>query len=55
MVSAELAAIDRDARRRQKAHLTAEFDEASTNLAQRQTIVFAEVRDRFVIRSEPAQ
>src|SRR5439155_4117337 len=51
----ELAAIDGNARHREKTHLTAEFDEARTYLAQRQAIVFAEVRDRLVIRSEPTQ
>jgi hypothetical protein len=51
----ELAAIDGDARPREKAHLTAEFDEARTYLAKRQAIVFAEVRDRLVIRCEPTQ
>jgi hypothetical protein len=50
----ELAAIDGDARREQT-HLAAEFDEARTYLAQRQAIVFAEVRDRLVIRCEPTQ
>ena len=51
----ELAAINRNARRRQEAHLTAEFDEARTDLAKRQAIIFAEVRDRLVIRCEPTQ
>ena len=51
----ELAAIDGNARRREKAHLAAEFDEARTYLAQRQAIVLAEVRDRLVIRCEPTQ
>ena len=51
----ELAAIDGDARRREQAHLTAKFDEPRTYLAERQAVVLAEVRDRFVIGSEPAQ
>ena len=51
----ELAAIDGNARRREEAHLAAEFDEARTYPAQRQAIVFAEVRDRLVIRCKPAQ
>src|SRR6185295_344096 len=51
----ELAAIDGDARRREKTHLTAEFDEARTYPAQRQAIVLAEVRDRLVIRCKPTQ
>ena len=48
----ELAAINGNARRREKAYLTAEFDKARTDLAQRQA---AEVRNRLVIRREPAQ
>ena len=51
----ELAAIDGNARRREKTHLTAEFDEARTYPAQRQAIIFAEVRDRLVVGSEPTQ
>jgi integrase len=51
----ELAAIDGDARRREKTHLTAEFDEARTYPAQRQAIVFAEVRDRLMIRCQSTQ
>src|SRR6476469_247292 len=47
--------VNGDARRREKAHLTAEFDEARTYPAQRQAIVFAEVRNRLVIRCEPTQ
>jgi hypothetical protein len=38
-----------------EAHLAAEFDEARTYPAQRPAIVFAEVRDRLVIRREPTQ
>ncbi len=51
----ELAAIDGDARCHEKTHLSAEFDEARTDLAQRQAIVFAEVRDRLVVRSKPTE
>jgi hypothetical protein len=51
----ELAAIDGNTRRREEAHLTTEFDEARTYPAQRKAIVFAEVRDRLVIRCEPTQ
>jgi hypothetical protein len=51
----ELAAIDGNARGREEAHLAAEFDEASTYLAKRQAIVFAEVCDCLVIRCEPTQ
>jgi hypothetical protein len=36
----ELAAIDGNARRREKTHLTAKFDKARTYLAQRQAIFF---------------
>src|SRR4029077_7748426 len=49
------AAIDGNARRREQAHLAAEFDEARAYPAQRQAVVFAEVRDRLVIRCEPTQ
>jgi len=51
----ELAAIDGNARRREKAHLTAKLNEARTDLAEPQAVVLAEVRDRLVIRHEPAQ
>jgi hypothetical protein len=51
----ELAAIDIDARRREEAHLAAEFDEARTYLAKRQAVVFAEVCDCLVIRCELTQ
>jgi hypothetical protein len=39
----------------EKTHLTAEFDEARTDLAKCLAVVLAEVRNRLVIRSEPAQ
>ena len=51
----ELAAVDGNARRYEKAHLTAKFDKPRTYPAKRQAIVFAEVRNRLVIRSEPTQ
>src|SRR5205807_8459 len=51
----ELATIYCNARRREEAHLTAEFDKARAYLAQSQAIVFPEVRDRLVIRCEPTQ
>jgi hypothetical protein len=51
----ELAAINGNARRYEKAHLTAKFDKPRTYPAKRQAIVFAEVRNRLVIRSEPTQ
>jgi hypothetical protein len=51
----ELAAIDGDARRREKAHLAAEFDEARADLAKCWTVILAEVRNRLVIGSEPTQ
>jgi hypothetical protein len=54
-VSMQTRAIDGGARRREMTHLTAEFDEARTHLAQRQAIVFAKVRDGLVIWSEPTQ
>src|SRR5262249_13886220 len=51
----ELAAIDGYARRREKTHLTAEFDKARTDLAERQAVVLPEVCDRLVVRSETTQ
>ena len=51
----ELAAIDGDARGREKAHFTAEFDKARTYLAKCQATVLVEVRNSLVIRSEPTQ
>src|SRR4029078_12158116 len=49
------AALEGAPARAEQAHLTAELDEARTYPAQRQAIVFAEVRDRLVIRCEPTQ
>jgi hypothetical protein len=51
----ELAAVDRHACRRQKAHLTAQIDEAGANLADGLAIVFAEVGDHLVIRHKSAE
>src|SRR5579863_1216986 len=51
----ELAPIYGNARRRQQAHLTAEFDEPCTYFAKRQAVVLPEVRNRLVIRSETTQ
>src|SRR6185295_15113999 len=49
----ELAAVDGDASRLEKTHLTAELNEAPTDLAQRQAVVLAKVSNRFVIGSQP--
>jgi hypothetical protein len=51
----ELAAIDGNARRREKPHLTAELNKARAHLTEPQAVILAEVRDRLVIRREPAQ
>ena len=51
----ELAAIDGDARCGEKPHLAAEFDKASAHLAQRRTVVLAEVGDCLVVGDQPAQ
>src|SRR5262245_34705033 len=51
----ELAPIDSNARGREKAYFTAEFDKARTDLAKSPAVILAEVCDRLVIRSEPAQ
>src|SRR3974377_277254 len=50
----ELAAINRDARRREKTHQAAQFNKLHANLLDRWPAVFAEVGNRLVIRSEPA-
>ena len=51
----ELAAVDGNARGREKANLTAELDKACTDVAKRHPVVLAEVRNRLVIGSEPIQ
>jgi len=51
----ELAAINGYARFGEKPHLAAELDKARAHIAQRRTVVFAEVGDRLVVRDEPAQ
>src|SRR5262249_56492664 len=51
----ELAAINGDARLGEKPHLAAELDKARAHLAQRRTVVLAEVSDRLVVRDQPAQ
>ena len=53
--SNELAAIDGNARRREKAHLTAKLNKVRAYPAKRHAIVLAKVRDRLVIRCEPTQ
>src|SRR5262245_30693572 len=51
----ELAAINGDARLGEKPHLAAELDKARAHLAQRRTVVLAEVGDCFVVRDQSAQ
>src|SRR5688572_26810005 len=51
----ELAAVDRHARRCQQAHLTAQIDEASANLADGLVIVLAKVGERLVIGYKAAR
>src|SRR5215470_13639175 len=51
----ELAAIDGDARRRQQAKLPAKRDELRANLADRRTVILAEISNRLVIGSQPTR
>src|SRR5262245_25581059 len=51
----ELAAVDGHAGFRQQPHLSAQLDEAGADLADRRTIVLAEVGNRLVIRNKAAQ
>ena len=51
----ELAAVDRDARRREQTHLAAQLDEPRAHLADRSAIVLAEIGDRLVVGREPPQ
>jgi hypothetical protein len=50
----ELAAVDRDARRRQQAHLPAHFNQVHADLLDCSPAILAEVGCRLVVRSEPA-
>src|SRR6266480_1635842 len=49
----ELAAIDGDARCRQKAYLSANGDELRAHLADRRPVILAEIGDRLVIGNQP--
>ena len=49
----ELAAIDGDARCRQKADLSANGDELRAHLADRRPVILAEIGDRLVIGNQP--
>src|SRR5258705_12351725 len=51
----ELAAVDGHACSGEQAHLAAQLDEARTHLAQRGTVILAEIGDRFVIGHEAPQ
>src|SRR6516162_11694655 len=50
----ELAAINRNARLRQQTHQVAQFNKLHANLLDRRSVIFAEVSNRLVVRSEPA-
>src|SRR3984893_11984319 len=50
----ELAAVDGDARLRQKAYLLANGDELRAHLAYRRPVILAEIGNRLVIRNQPA-
>ena len=49
----ELAAVDGDARLRQKAYLSANGDELCAHLAYRKPVILAEIGNRLVIRNQP--
>src|SRR3977135_1100509 len=49
----ELAAVDGDARLRQKAYLSANGDELRAHLAYRWPVILAEIGNRLVIRNQP--
>src|SRR5215831_12744310 len=51
----ELAAVDRDARLREQAQLSAKGDELGANLAYCSSVVLAEIGDRLVVGSEPPE
>ena len=51
----ELAAIDRDAGRREQSHLAAHLDEARADFFDRRPFVLAEIGDRLEVRRQPAQ
>src|ERR1700730_5844678 len=49
----ELAAVDGDARLRQKAYLSANGDELRAHLTYRRPVILAEIGNRLVIRNQP--
>jgi hypothetical protein len=49
----KLAAVDGDARLRQKAYLSANGDELRAHLAYRRPIILAEIGNRLMIRNQP--
>src|SRR4029077_16854407 len=49
----ELAAVDGDARLRQKAYLSANGDELRAHLADRRPVILAEIGNRLVIGNQP--
>jgi hypothetical protein len=50
----ELAPVDRNARFRQQAYLSAKRDKLDANLTDRRPVIFAEIGNRFVIGDKPA-
>src|SRR6202158_3600404 len=50
----ELAAVDRNTRRRQQTHQATQFNKLNADLLDRSPAVLAEVGNRLVVRSEPA-
>src|SRR5215467_8000192 len=51
----ELAAVDRNARLREQAQLSTKRDELCANLADRSSVILAEIRNRLVVGNEPAE
>ena len=51
----ELAAVDGDARLRQKAYLSANGDELRAHLAYRRPVILAEIGNRLVIGNQPGR
>src|SRR5262249_15090539 len=51
----ELAAVDRNARLREQAQLSTKGDELRANLADRSSVILAEIRNRLVVGNEPAK
>src|ERR1700745_4532681 len=54
MCRLELAAVDRNTRRRQQTHQATQFNKLHADLLDRSPAVLAEVGNRLMVRSEPA-